>query len=246
MKKLLEKLKNLWDIKILIIIALNFSLITILQYFNSQKKEIKKTEQLELYKDLQDSIKSYKNKEGKLVESISVLESSNYKYILDIKSKDSTVIKLQDLISTYKNKLNKPGGTAIVIEKEVYIDTVFKKDIEYVVKENKLYLKDSIVNRWVNTKYERNGDTSKWNIKVKDDFMIAVVPQKNGKKFIEITNNNPYSTTKNMKIWQFNEPSNKSKKWGIGIQIGYGVSSDNITNLKPFIGVGLSRNILTF
>ncbi|MBE9487982.1 MAG: hypothetical protein IMY73_02260 [Bacteroidetes bacterium] len=39
----------------------------------------------------------------------------------------------------------------------------------------------------------------------------------------------------------------KPKRWGIGVQVGMGASSNNgIVNLSPYIGVGLSYNIIQF
>lgn len=38
----------------------------------------------------------------------------------------------------------------------------------------------------------------------------------------------------------------KPKRWGIGIQVGYGVTVGNTPQLAPYIGVGVSYNFLNF
>lgn len=38
----------------------------------------------------------------------------------------------------------------------------------------------------------------------------------------------------------------RPKRWGIGIQVGYGMTVAAEPKLHPYIGIGLSYNILTF
>lgn len=41
-------------------------------------------------------------------------------------------------------------------------------------------------------------------------------------------------------------PKPKQKRWGIGIQVGYGISINGTPQLSPYIGVGISYNIFSF
>lgn len=41
-------------------------------------------------------------------------------------------------------------------------------------------------------------------------------------------------------------PKSKQKRWGIGIQVGYGISTNGTPQLSPYIGVGISYNIFSF
>ncbi len=41
-------------------------------------------------------------------------------------------------------------------------------------------------------------------------------------------------------------PKTKRKRWGIGIQAGYGISTHGTPRLSPYIGVGISYNIFSF
>lgn len=230
---------------ILICIALAFLVVIGLSIYSGYRQAKKDREKVEMYNNLQDSLKTFKNKNGQLVNKISVLESSNSKYFLDLKTKDSTVLKLQELVKTYKKKLNNPGGTAIVIERETKIDTFIKKEVEFVEIQGKIYLKDTLKNKWITNIYERRGDSSIWNLQTRDDLSIAIVEDK-GRKYAEVTNHNPYSNTKNLRLWQFSESEKKKKNWGIGIQAGYGISASPGIKVSPYIGVGISWNPITF
>lgn len=42
------------------------------------------------------------------------------------------------------------------------------------------------------------------------------------------------------------KPATKSKRWGVGVQVGYGMTVAPKPELRPYIGVGISYNILTF
>ena len=39
---------------------------------------------------------------------------------------------------------------------------------------------------------------------------------------------------------------NKPKRWGIGVQVGYGVTIGSTPKFAPYVGVGISYNILNF
>lgn len=233
----------------LIIILLSLAMLAVFAIslfigIKQNKESIKNKEKAEMYDKLQDTLKTFKDEKGKLVNQISVLESSNYKYFTDLKTKDSTVLRLQETVNKYKKQLNKPGGTAIEIDRETIIDTIIQKEIEYVYIDGALYLKDSFTDKWISAEYERRKDSSLWKIKAKDDISIAIVEDK-GRKYAEVTNHSPYSNTKNLRVWQFEEPK-KKKTWGIGIQAGYGVTADNLLQPKPYIGIGISKNLITF
>lgn len=243
MNKVAKIIKEIWKPALFLILI--FSSIFILKHF-SEKSHIKNKEKMEMYERIQDSLVTFKNKYGESVNKISVLESSNSKYLLEIKTKDETMLSLIDLVKKNQKELNKPGSTAVVIQRETIIDTITKEKLVYTIDKDKLYFKDSLVNKWVSNKYERKGDSSIWNLKVKDDLSMTIKEDK-GIKYAEITNHSPYSNTKNLRMWQFNDSNTrKDKKWGIGIQVGYGVSLQDPLKLSPYIGVGVSKNIITF
>lgn len=229
----------------LLCIGLAFLIVIILSVYSGFRQAKKDREKVEMYEKLQDSIISFKNKNGQLVNKISVLESSNYKTFLEIKSKDSTVLWLQKEVEKYKKKLNTPGGTAVVIDRETDVDTIYKKEIQYVEVQGKIYLKDTLQNKWITNIYERRGDSSLWKLRVKDEFSIAIIEDK-GKKFAEITNNSPYSDTKNIRVWQFSGEKKKPKRVGLGVHAGYGLTADPVIKLTPYVGVGISWNLITF
>lgn len=245
MKTIATLIKNNWK-KILVIVFF-ISLIALSIHTCRKRDEANRNrQQVSMYEKLQDSIKTYKDREGNLVNQISVLESSNSKYFLDIRSRDSTIMLLQDVVKKSGRGINKPGGTAAVIEREIVLDTVIQKEVEYVIVDNKLFLKDSFKDIWMDAKYERDGDKSKWNFKTKDLLTMAIV-EEDGEKVAKITNHSPYSNTKDVRVWQFENEKPKHRKWGIGVSAGYGVSfgRDKIQS-GPTILVGVSRNLISF
>jgi hypothetical protein len=51
--------------------------------------------------------------------------------------------------------------------------------------------------------------------------------------WVEVLNKNTYTTT----------TIKKPRRWGVGVQVGYGMSREG---LSPYIGVGISYNLITF
>ena len=70
-----------------------------------------------------DTVKHYKDKYGKSVAAIGVLEVQNAKQILELKSDKEIVKALQFEVQKYKNQ--KPEVVTVVHEK-VKFDTIFK------------------------------------------------------------------------------------------------------------------------
>ena len=56
-----------------------------------------------------------------------------------------------------------------------------------------------------------------------------------------VKNDNPYSSTEELKAYKLKMP--KPKRFGLGIQGGYGIGGYGLT---PYIGIGLSYNIINF
>lgn len=59
---------------------------------------------------------------------------------------------------------------------------------------------------------------------------------------LDVSNANPHVKTTGLQAYRI--PEKKPKKWSIGLQAGYGVSTD--LKPEPYIGIGLSRSIIRF
>jgi hypothetical protein len=59
-----------------------------------------------------------------------------------------------------------------------------------------------------------------------------------------VTSNNPYLNI--LSVSSIKLDTQKPKKFGIGFQIGYGIGIANPPKFSPYIGIGISRNIIRF
>ena len=188
-------------------------------------------------KALTDSINYYKAKDGNLVamktaftaqaEELKLLNKDLYDKIkaLDVKPK------------TITNTVYLKGETEFLPQDTVYVihhDTISRG----------IYKEFNFNNDWRvlegNVKYKN--DTMGVNITkdiVKFDYTVAM--DKNNKIYIKSTN--PY--VKYNEITGFQVPKPKTKRWGIGPQIGVGY--DPVHNkVSPTIGIGMQWNMIQF
>lgn len=185
---------------------------------------------------LTDSISYYRSKDGNLVamktaftaeaEELKKLNSDLYERIksLDVKTK------------TITNTVYMRGETEFLPQDTVYIVS-----------------KDSIVNG-VTRDFNFNDEWRdlEGNIRYKDDtlglnitrdvvrFDYTVAMDKNNK--IHIKSNNPY--VKYDEISGFQIPRERQKQWGIGPQIGAGITTDG--KFRPYIGIGVQWSPIRF
>lgn len=230
------------------LLAIVLGIITIIIYIDScnKIKQVEK-EHTAFVEALNDTITVYKNREGNLVTSISVLASNNAKEFYQLNIKDSTIQHLQDVVKDYKNKL-KAGSSVTTVTSESSIKNT-NPTIVVPPKEplplNSIPIyptyRDTMSNQWVKYSIEMNKDSSKITIKFSNRYDIVIGSDK-GKPFADIINYNPYDTVKTLRTYQITLP--KPKKWGVGISGGAALG----TNFKftPYIGVGINYNIIRF
>ena len=194
---------------------------------------------------LDDSVRHYKDKYGKSVSSIGVLEVQNAKQVLDLKSDKEIVKYLQSEVKKYKGQ--KPEVITVVketvkfdtiIETDstiVYIDSAGNKEVEYLIDFN---------GPWVFLSGKVNSKTSDISIELDNKYSVAFIRNKRTKKMeVFVTNENPYCEISEMLAYKVTMP--KPKKFGLGVMAGYGI---NVTNAQPapFIGIGISYNLIKF
>lgn len=218
---------------ILLNIALAIALIISLRQCNSYKMQ--KQENQRLIEAMNDTVKFWKDKNGESHYIIQALETDNSKKIISLQTKDKEILKLQEAVKEYQNKINK-GGAVTVFETINKIDTVL------VAQADRDTLRFFLSDKWVDmemTIYQKKEMELAYLFR--DEFKIITGKDK-GKAFVEITSLNPHSTVKNLRSY-INTPKEKNKNWGIGPYIGYGIGSNGLT---PTVGVGLQYNVLKF
>ena len=217
--------------------------------------------QLAIIRALDDTITKYKNAYKETVYTMSVIKTENAKTILALQTKDSTVRRLQGLVSDYQGKLE--AGSAVLTAKietmmhdKPSVESIFFDTGEYYVPKN--YKLDTTTNgyypyntyptykihsdstnHWLLYDITVNHDSSNVNIKVLNDF-DAVIGVNKKKPFVDIIIKNPYSIVSTIRTYQVSLP--KPKRWGIGPSAG--MTFDGV--LKPYVGIGLSYNLIRF
>lgn len=195
----------------------------------SCNKSDKINEITNVYNSLQDTIQIYKNQDNLNVSKIAVLETSNRKLFTDIENLQGINKELQDLVKKTKAK------TAIVTKTEIVYDTI-EKTTEVVTIDTVNYIKlpynKRIINKWIGLSCNINKDSTQFRLGIKDDFNISIHNEKTKwyKKptlVAEVTNLNPYSTTKDLKVYNLNN-NLKKHTFAIspGITYGYDIKGN--------------------
>lgn len=241
------KIRMEWGVIIVLLLILFFSI------KGCNNHRAKEQEQTELVKALNDTLKVWKDKDSLSHAKIQVLETSNPKDFINLKSNDKEVQDLQKLVKTYQDKLKKKGS-ATIFETTTEIGTQIptKVDTIYVPK-NGLEIKKPVYNssfnlgNWVIGNTKATEDSTSINLKVKNEYSVIIGEESQGwfkprKPFVEVINKNPYSETTSLRTYQVQQP--KVKRFGIGPVLGYGITSDFKSDI--FIGVGLQYNLIRF
>ena len=77
-----------------------------------------------------------------------------------------------------------------------------------------------------------------------DIDILSGINKETKKRTTSVLTDCPYVKTIGIRSFKFDEA--KPKRWGVGFQIGYGLSLDNNPHFSPFLGVGIQRNIIRF
>jgi len=223
------KLKN---IKFLDIICIALIIIFIIFAFKRCKNDIREFSNIDKLESLTDSIKYYKDNYNVLHSRISIIEADNF---TKIKSKDKDIQELQELVKKYKNV---QAATVIKTETKVVEKIVNKPIFDTISRETAYYSKFDL-DGFVWGEIIAKKDSTDLILNIRNDFNIVSYYDK-GKLILDVSDKNPYSITKSQRSY-INLP--KQKRWGLGINAGYGVSK---SGLSPYIGLGVNYNLINF
>ena len=175
-------------------------------------KEIKN-----LYETSQDSTLVYRNKLGQQVAHSSVLETSNQKYLLQLKTNDALILELQQLLKQ-ETKKRHDIEVAIIVKSKIIshledslTNVITGQTIEHKGDSTFIYpiYKHVVKDDWT---YEmiQIGKSYFWrDLTVRNDYNIVIGSEPAGlfkrKQFAEITNLNPNAETGAMKVYQKKE-----------------------------------------
>ncbi len=213
----------------------------------TKNKELKDKydKQIELYEAITDSLHTYKDKDGLNVAYIKIMEIKSAKDFLDIKNLTEYNLKLQNLVASQGKDIKNLKLALVLATETQYVDTirVFYPIGGDTIIFSQSILIDSISNNWIKGEYGFKKGKSIFQIRTFDELSIVIKDSKKG-QYAEVTNLNPYSSTKEMRV--FNIATSKQKKRGFGYSIGvaghYGYFSRQF-DVGPYIGIGINGNL---
>jgi len=230
---------------VLFIVAILFLVVTC----NGVQKENRLSNQLNLYKTLvEDTLVQFKDKNGVLSSKVKVLEVLNKNQILELNTNKQTLIRLQEELKVQQGRVTNSVG----FSGQTKFDTIFKTQIKYVY--DTLYQDgDTILvplqkyavhhnDRWMSVNFDSDSSNTEISIKVENEYTVSLVKKK--KKYEAIVKNyNPYSSVSEISAVSL-QGFPKPKKFGLGVHLGYGINSS--FRIAPYIGVGVSYNVIRF
>lgn len=237
------------NIKIPIWVLFIVALIALMSTCQQERKASFSKQQWDLYKTLlEDTLVQYKDKNGILSSKVRVLEVLNKNQILELNTNKQTLIRLQDELKVQQGRVTNSVG----FSGQTKFDTIIKTQIKYVY--DTLYQNgDTILvplkkyavhhnDRWINVNFDSDSSNTEISIQVENEYTVSLV--KNKKKYEAIVKNyNPYSSVSEISAVSL-QGLPRNKRFGVGVQMGYGLNSS--LKLQPYIGLGLSYNIIRF
>lgn len=195
--------------------ALLFALIVIF-YSTCNKYKYNYEEQSSLITAFQDSIKYYKDKDGKNSAEIALLEGSKENLLKIIGKSDAQLTKL----------LKKGASSGTVFNQTTKFDTIVtvKRDtVNGVIEFN-----NSIKNNWIDLQVKVKDDSLETFLQTRDSLSVSFQKVKQGflkpkKSVVVVTNANPYVNTTGLRSFDIPQKKNNLKFWfGVGIGAGAG------------------------
>lgn len=195
---------------------------------------------------LNDTISQTRNSLNQQVTSISVLQTEREKDFLKLRTLDSTVSKLQQVVKNYKGK----AQSATVASTETSDSGVSKttETLDTVRAAEKWELrpvyKTEWNERWSEGTIEAHHDSIHRSIKIKNEFTFTHGTKRNLFKKdvlkVEMTNLNPNTVTTELRSYSVKMPK---KHFSLGLGCTYGYS---LTTYKPDAVVGLNASFILF
>lgn len=189
---------------------------------------------------LEDTVTHYKNDKGQDVARISMLETESAKQFLNIKSKDSVIIELQNAVKHYKGK----ADAVVIFDSNTEMEGKTVTIVETI--NNYPVYKSLHSNDWLKLSINADKDSTSYDLSLYNKFQIGIGKEK-GVSFVEVTDLNPYSKTGTVRGFQLTET--KQNKFNFGIQAGYGllfdIRHDRLSH-GAYVGLGATYTFFGF
>lgn len=235
--------------KILIWILVSTWLLSTLMTCHRERQTALTKQQLKLYKTLiEDTLVQYRDKNGTLSSKVRVLEVLNANQLLELNTNKQTLIRLQDELKVQQGRVTNSVGfsgqtkfdTIIKTEIKYVYDTIFQDGDTILVPLKKYAVHHN--DRWINVNFDSDSSNTTVSIQVENEYTVSLVKKK--KKYEAIVKNyNPYSSVSEISAVSL-QGLPRPKKFGLGVHLGYGINSS--FRVQPYIGIGLSYNVIRF
>lgn len=228
-------------------------LVIILLYSWGADTQKKYYEQVDLYSVLNDTLKVYKGKDGENRARISQFQTEKVADFLKLQSSNKKVEFLQKMVKRYEKELAN-GGSVTTIETQGNYETTVPTEVVHTQDPGSpIYKGDSknVFGEWARIQSIATKDSTQYTLTT-NDKIVAVIGREptgflglgKGKPFIDVTNLNPYSTTKDVRSYQVTEDY---KRWSIGLGGTYGVVYTKGTlGFGLALGVTINYNLIKF
>lgn len=174
-------------------------------------------EQSSLIEASQDTVKYYKEKDGKQSAQIALLEGSKENLLKVIGKSNQNLAKL----------IKKGATSGTTFEQITKFDTIVVVKRDTI--DGKISYTNEIVNQWARVDVSLADDSLYTNVQFKDSILVSFQKVKQGflkpkKSVVIVTNVNPYVKTSGLKAFDIPQKKSRLKFWlnfGFGAGVGY-------------------------
>jgi hypothetical protein len=229
--------KTLWHIGLVIALLLMTYL-----YLNERNIRI---EQETLIEASMSEIEVWRGKNGESIAKIQVLETSNKKAFLNLQTKDSTILDLQELVRINRKLFNDAKAAAAIIKSQTTIDTTTATVVTIDSVSNTPIYTANIKNKWYEANTVATKDSTTIKLTTVHNLSLVIGTESQGlfkkrKTVAIVQDDNPYSEIKDMRVYNVTQ---SKKRFVVGPYIGMGITG---TSINWSVGLGVTYKLIEF
>ncbi len=227
-----------------IILALCLFLVYSVRQCSEEKS--KKEEIVSIMGAVSDSLSTYINKNGELVNRISTISASSTSLFLDLSFKDTTIQKLQKLVKSYEKELKK-GGSAGIVYIEGKTEIITETVVDTITGD---YQSSFNLGGWIWGDLSVNETKTLINISSREEVSFVLGKEKTGflglgkpKYFSDVKLANPYNTVTSFRTYDTKMPSQDKWVLSAGLNLNYNYTTGKA---EVYPGIHFGYKLLSF
>ena len=207
----------------------------------------------ENYEALNAELVITKNDLGHEVATREIVQVTNKEQLLALQSQDSLFKLLQNEVKRLDKKLDGVGSAVAAISTSTNVSgqtsTVVVRD---TINNREVYYSNiDQFGNWITGFHLLGEDTSYIDLNVRNDFTLSLSYErekglrnifKSKKPVATLTNHNPYTNTRDMRVASIT--NNRKTPWAIGLGVTYGVTPD--LQMQAVVGINFSKTLIEF